>query len=760
MNIKCPYCKGVSESETMPEVGEALQCPYCSRAFLFGQEISKPTRVEVPMGLSGCRRSAAVAESNTSESTPVVRGKSARRSNFARRDSQVASEKKSNWLHDHLAIVLGIGGVIMAGLIVVVIALLLRDGNGRNEVAGGPIAVESMSEKVEAEAHIASGSPVVTNDVAQEGEVAKKDVVKVEQHKAVPMPPNSGPADKGADFSTPEEKDEGDDFASDDADDEEDPFGPDGADDDEDSFSSVVEKNSDGKKGAVAALSENDAQLDGPYFGLRWDQDIKKLPDELFRLNDKGQRESVDGEFRSVIYRPPYKHRWFLETMGKNDVCIALDDIGKIKNFICIHEREEKEGPDAKEYVARLSKMGEETLKEFRNLITFYHGSPGWRLDRKITDKMYRFRNEDEVFADVSLTVTKGFTLLSVCLSKNNYAGDGTRIIQSTKRTLENREEIKNEYATLKKDRAVLTGAISQLDMIPDPGRAVYSLSQILENYSLAKVYDKWSGKKWDEFSEKMLRKIEEADRRYQLPSPSFVVAETKLKAKKSNAEKVKEESEVEQAKDARKEAFVKIIASIKTQIEEAALKPLRVRLEVQEKSYNEVVEEEKQEAAEKMRMEEMAREAARKKMEPAYKKQKEWYRRQLDYNGLSESYFGIYMRSCGLAAYLTLCDARGDSLDINFEPVNDKGAVYIQWPPSMPKGFAQELIETRIAIYKFENPTWERDLKRQVEKEKRRAEEEMKEEKKKNAYKVYTPKKRKINPDLKRFKRNDRFSR
>ena len=58
MNIKCPFCNGVSEAETMPEMGETFQCPYCSRTFQFGQEISKPTRVEIPLGLSGGRHSA------------------------------------------------------------------------------------------------------------------------------------------------------------------------------------------------------------------------------------------------------------------------------------------------------------------------------------------------------------------------------------------------------------------------------------------------------------------------------------------------------------------------------------------------------------------------------------------------------------------------------------------------------------------------------------------------------------------------------
>lgn len=797
MNIKCPYCKGVSEAETKPEVGETLQCPYCSRTFLFGQEISKPTRIEIPMGLSGSRRSAATAESIAPQSSPVVQGRSVKRSNFARTNSRTACETKSGWLHNHIAIVFGIGGAVIVGLIVLVIALLLREGDGRIESAGESIAVESMSGKVDVEALVANVKSAVTNGVARDDESAKKDVVKLEQPKAVPMPPNNKHVDKRGDFSTPEEKVDGDDFASNDTDDEADPFDPDSADDDDDPYSSNDDMASDGKGKSDVSSAENKAQLDGPYFGLRWDQDINKLPDEFFRLNDKGRRESVDGEFRCVIYRPPYKHRWFLGIMGKNDVGIALDDNGRIKRFICIHEREEKEGPDAKEYVARLSKMGEETLKEFRNLIAFFQGSPGWRLDRKIADEMYRFRNDDEVFADVSLSVAKGFTLLSVCIFKDDHAGDETGIMQSTKRTLESREEIKSEYATLKKEHAVLVGAISQLDMIPDPARSVYSLSQLLGNYSLGRAYDKWSGKKWGEFAEKMLQEIGESDRKFQVPTHSPGVSETKLNAlsstleglkkefsklgrkggvrqselksqidskqkeidglkKKVDREIAKEELAIEKVKEGRNEAFAGIIASIKNRIEEDSLKPLKVKLEAQEKAYADVIEEEKREAAERNRRAEEAREAERKKIEPIYKKRKAWYEAQLEYNGLKEAGYAVRAVNGGEEidlVYLTTgypCK----NLTIEAYPVSGQpGRFEMRYSRDFPKGLAEELVMTRLFMYKFENPNWEKDLKeemrRQAEAERRQAEEE----EKKNRYKVYTPKRRRIDPSLKRFK-------
>lgn len=641
MNIKCPYCKGVSESETLPEVGETLQCPYCSRTFRFGQEISKPTRIEIPMGLSGSRRSAATGESIAPQSTPVVQGRSVKRSNFVRTHSRTACETESGWLHDHLAIVFGIGGAVIVGLMVAVIVLLLRGDNGRVDVARNLESVEApRQENVEVGAPVVKESPVVADNILKAEESTTGAVVKVEPHEAVPMPRSNEHTDKDGDSSAPDTKDDGDDFDSYGTDDESDPFGSDDVDDDEDPFGLGDNDKSGGVVKTVASSAENGA------------------------------------------------------------------------------------------------------LKQVKN---------GEEEKRPVT-------------------------------------------VPSNTKASASREEVKNEYAILKKEHAVLAGAISQLDMIPDPGRAVYSLSQLLEKYSLAKVYDKWSGKKWDEFSEVMLLEVGESDRKFRVPEHSPGEAETKLKAvsstldglkkevsklggkngvrqfelkrqidstlneiedlkKKVDREIAKEKLAIEEVKERRTEAFVGIIASIKNRIEEDALKPLKVKLEASEKTYTMVIEDEKREAAEKRRMVEAAREAARKKMEPIYKKQKAWYNEQLDYNGLSESGFVMLIVDHGPAAFLSLYDAAGSLLTINKVPVDGNGRFQISWPPSMPKGFAQELLETRIAIYKFENPTWENDLKkarqRLLEEEKRRAEEEKKEK----AYKASMPKKRKINPDLKRFK-------
>ena len=149
-----------------PGSGETLQCPYCSRTFRFGQEISKPTRIEIPMGLSGSRRSAATGESIAPQSTPVVQGGSVKRSNFVRTHSRTACETESGWLHDHLAIVFGIGGAVIVGLMVAVIVLLLRGDNDRVTVARNSESVEALhQEKVEAEAQVVKESPVVTNNI-------------------------------------------------------------------------------------------------------------------------------------------------------------------------------------------------------------------------------------------------------------------------------------------------------------------------------------------------------------------------------------------------------------------------------------------------------------------------------------------------------------------------------------------------------------------------------------------------------------------
>ena len=83
--------------------------------------------------------------------------------------------------------------------------------------------------------------------------------------------------------------------------------------------------------------------------------------------------------------------------------------------------------------------------------------------------------------------------------------------------------------------------------------------------------------------------------------------------------------------------------------------------------------------------------------MKPDYERVKEWYHAQLEYNDVSELYFG----KCGETTQLVLHDAYGAQLNIVLNTYPE--GRYINYPRSLAKGFAERLIEARVLIDEYE---------------------------------------------------------
>ena len=86
------------------------------------------------------------------------------------------------------------------------------------------------------------------------------------------------------------------------------------------------------------------------------------------------------------------------------------------------------------------------------------------------------------------------------------------------------------------------------------------------------------------------------------------------------------------------------------------------------------------------------------------YSKARQWYYKQLEYNGLSEVYFSPYhvsvdgKRFDGYCLSLIRDNSVGQTYEINFDGIS------ITCPNSMAIGFAKDLINARIAIYKYDS--------------------------------------------------------
>jgi len=176
-------------------------------------------------------------------------------------------------------------------------------------------------------------------------------------------------------------------------------------------------QNSEGRECSV--------QLDGLYFGLKWNQNINCLPDELFQTDKAGRRilfRDKGGKLSHVVYKPSRRQLWLLAAMKTKEVRIAITDGGEIKAMWCCDswtENDWSDGEAAKDYVSRLSKRVEESYREFKKVLSFFQNSRewseksggGWVTDDK---QEYSFETKDGVMAEVQLFTAKNHIRLSV----------------------------------------------------------------------------------------------------------------------------------------------------------------------------------------------------------------------------------------------------------------------------------------------------------------------------------------------------------
>ena len=376
-----------------------------------------------------------------------------------------------------------------------------------------------------------------------------------------------------------------------------------------------------------------------------------------------------------------------------------------------------------------------------------------------------------------------------------------------------------NELKSLQVELSQIQAAEQSFDAAAKKDNPADAMLKLIHDDSLARLYEKWSGEKWATFASSIEKEISIANRRYKVPKATpgaaeemLAILEPNLKElkkkylamskgdpgwesltrqmveqkkkvdefkKQAEEEKAAEKEKIDNAVSARQEAFLKISENVKDKLQSGVRQPLKKkiapiknRIVAKERAKAEAERERAEAAIRKAEAEEAARlEQERKELEPKYREKKSWYDYQIDYNGLREQEFFFFPSRYG-PCWTLIFTGPGHGGPHRIEVWPNEEGYNLRWSQSFQKGFAQELIEARILIYMYENPLWEeeyqkkvRDMsalakKRSEEQEAREAEVRKEAEKeRRSSYKSYIAPKRKINPDLKRFKRNDRFA-
>lgn len=251
---------------------------------------------------------------------------------------------------------------------------------------------------------------------------------------------------------------------------------------------------------------------------------------------------------------------------------------------------------------------------------------------------------------------------------------------------------------------------------------------------------------------------------------------QAKLENHRSQAKAEKEKRENKSAKITaeRDAALTRIAEKVNGELDAFAelhyLMPIKKLKEKEEQARKEQVARKKAECeAEAKRVESLKKvrnEAMRQKLEPIYKRAKAWYDEQLRYNDLSETFYS-------LTAYSA--ERENVQLDLHGSGAYDSyqiylGDGYINYPRSMAKGFAEELVNARTIIHKYEHPNWFEESQEKIKQWERENAEKKRAEAQKTAKRsgateggsrsrMGEPRQkrksggRNINPNLKRFK-------
>lgn len=241
-----------------------------------------------------------------------------------------------------------------------------------------------------------------------------------------------------------------------------------------------------------------------------------------------------------------------------------------------------------------------------------------------------------------------------------------------------------------------------------------------------------------------------------------------------AKAEKEKWENKSAKIVAERDAALTKIAEKVNGELDAFAevhyLMPIKKLKEKDEQARKELVArmnaEREAEAKRAESLKEVRNEAMRQKLEPIYKKAKAWYDEQLRYNDMSETFYSLTAYSAEREEVQLNLDGPGfhDSYQIFL------GDGYINYPRSMAKGFAEELVNARTIIHKYEHPNWFEESQEKIKQWQREKAEEkwaeaQKTDKRSSAMEDGARSRmgerrqkrksggRKINPNLKRFK-------
>lgn len=321
--------------------------------------------------------------------------------------------------------------------------------------------------------------------------------------------------------------------------------------------------------------------------------------------------------------------------------------------------------------------------------------------------------------------------VLNVCLSN---AEDLTGLLQSELKQFQNaRQAIQNATD------------LSQADKL----RKIFADETIKHLYN---KYPAFPSATWGSYVADLEKELKSVERKYKLPRYSPGADESMIEILEPTLAQLKKEYEGLGKKDAKRKELKKKIDDLQTQLDNHRSRAKAEKEEWEKKSAKIVAERDaaltkidekvngeldafaelhylmpikklkereaqalKEQVAKKKAAQETSRKFAEKrklaaweerkrKLEPQYRKMKAWYKEQLDYNDLVESFF------CQNTEYQWQLDlTRSNDPSVVYEIVlrskNSQDNGWLNYPRSMTKGFAKELIDARLIIFFYEDP-------------------------------------------------------
>ena len=312
----------------------------------------------------------------------------------------------------------------------------------------------------------------------------------------------------------------------------------------------------------------------------------------------------------------------------------------------------------------------------------------------------------------------------------------------------------REELSALQSEMDQFQGARRAIENNPG-GSQADKLRKLFADETIKRLYNKYpafASATWENYAADLEKELKSVERKYKMPRYSPGADESMIEILEPTLAQLKKEYEGLGKKDAKRNELKKRIDDLQSQLDthkklatvekgkwenksakvaaerDAALTKIAEKVNGEldafvELHYQIPIKKLKEREAQSQKLqvakEQAAREASRKlaekqklaawearkrKLEQQYRKLKVWYKEQLDYNDLEESFF------CQNTEYQWQLDlTRSNDPSVVYEIVlrskNSQDDGWLNYPRSMTKGFAKELIDARLLIFFYEDP-------------------------------------------------------